>query len=231
MSHPLDNPAWHALIGPQRQFGRVGELAARYLPPISPIAAVMQESDAAFAELASLTAPGEIVAVITTRALPEQHWQTVAVVHLSQWLHTGTVATPSEERIEALCEADGPAMYALARLTDPGPFEKETWRLGAYLGVRAGGALVAMAGERMRLPGFAEVSAVATHPAHVGHRYASRLVHAVLARQANAGEQSFLHVRTGSPSEAAASRVYHNLGYRVRHRSTFHIGQRRATQI
>lgn len=229
MSHPLDNPAWHALIGPQRQFGRVGKLAARYLPSISPIAAVMQESDAAFADLAALTAPGEIVAVITDRLLPDRDWQTVAVVHLSQWLHSGKVVAPAADAsIETLGEADAAAMYALARLTDPGPFEKDTWRLGTYLGVRSGDALVAMAGERMRLPGYAEVSAVATHPANVGHRYASRLVHAVLARQADAGEQSFLHVRTGSPSEAAASRVYHNLGYRVRHRSTFHVGQRRS---
>jgi len=227
MSHPLDNPAWHALIGPQRQSGHVGRLSGRYHPSLSPIAAVAEESDAALSELASLVTPGQVIAVICERPLSEQDWQSLAVIQLTQWLHEGDLAPASDPEIRVLGAADGPAMVELARLTDPGPFESETWRFGTYLGIRDGDVLVAMAGERMRLPGFAEVSAVATRPGYEGRGYAYRLVHALVARQAAAGERSFLHVRTGSPSERAATRVYSKLGYRLRHRAAFRIAQRR----
>ncbi len=226
MSHVLDNPAWHAVLGPQREFGRVSRLAVRYQPTISPIAALVEDSDAAFAELAAMTAAGEIVAVISERTFPEPDWQPLGSVPLSQWVHDGRVVT-GEETFDVLGEAQAADMYALAKLADPGPFERDTWRLGTYLGIHADGLLVAMAGERMRLPGYAEVSAVATRPGYEGHGYATRLVRALIARELAAGERPFLHVRTGSPAERAASRVYEKLGFGVRVRSTFQVGRRR----
>jgi len=226
MTHPLDNPAWHALTGSQRTFARVGALCARYHPEISPIAAVAEESDAAFAELARLTAPGEIVATSCERAFPSHEWQTLARVELSQWIQAGRVATEGTEDIATLGAADQDEMLALARLADPGPFEIETWRLGTYLGIRTGNALNAMAGERMRLPGFVEVSAVATRPGHEGNGYASRLVRALLVREQEVGEQAFLHVRIGSPSERAATRVYEKLGFRPRRNTPFQVARR-----
>jgi len=226
MTHPLDNPAWHALAGPQREFGRVGRLAARYLPNVSPIAALADESDAAFAELASMTAPGEIAAVISERGFPARDWEPLGRIPLRQWLHDGR-AVNVDDTFEVLGAAHAADMYALAKLADPGPFEQDTWRLGTYLGVQVDGTLVAMAGERMRLPGFAEVSAVSTRPGHEGHGYATRLVRALVAREWAAGERPFLHVRTGSPAEHAASRVYEKLGFEVRVAFTFQLGRRR----
>ena len=226
MAHPLDNCAWHALTTTHREFARVGELAARYLPEISPIAAVVDESDAAFAELARLTRPGEVVAIACERDFPAHEWQTLGSVQLSQWLQEGRVERENEDGIAMLGARDHDAMYALAKLADPGPFERETWRLGIYLGIRAGADLSAMAGERMRLPGFVEVSAVATRPGHEGHGYASRLVRALLVRQQAAHEQAFLHVRTGSPSERAATRVYEKFGFRKRLTTPFVAARR-----
>ena len=59
---PLDNPAWHALTGEQREFGVVGSLAARYCADVSPIAAVADSSIEATNELSQLVTPDEIVA-------------------------------------------------------------------------------------------------------------------------------------------------------------------------
>jgi predicted GNAT family acetyltransferase len=226
MTHLLDNAAWHALIGPQRHFGRIGSLCARYRPAISPIAALAEESDAAFADLAQLCAPGEIVAMSCEREFPARQWQALANVPLSQWVQSGAIASEPADDIAMLGAADQDDMFALARLADPGPFERETHLLGTYLGIRARGELAAMAGERMRLPGYAEVSAVATRPGHEGNGYATRLVRALLVRQAAAGEQAFLHVRTGSPSERAATRVYEKLGFTLRARATFRVARR-----
>jgi ribosomal protein S18 acetylase RimI-like enzyme len=226
MTHPLDNPAWHALVGPQRGFARIGALSVRYRPEISPIAAVIDESDAAFADLARLNAPGEIVAIACERAFPARDWQTLGRVELSQWIQEGEIPPGEAEDVLTLGATDQEEMFALARLADPGPFEKETWRLGTYLGIRTEGTLNAMAGERMRLPGFIEVSAVATRPGHEGHGYASRLVRALLLRQQAAGEQAFLHVRSGSPSERAATRVYEKFGFRRRLVTSFQAARR-----
>jgi len=227
MAHPLDNAGWYALTGPQRPFARLGERAARYRPDISPIAAVADESDASFAELAHIVKPGDVIAIAAERPLPEREWEALMTVQLGQWVQEGPVERGGDDGIEPLGERDKDAMLALARLADPGPFELETWQLGSYVGIRADGQLVAMAGERMRLPGFIEVSAVATRPGYEGRGYASRLVRALLVRQHAAGEVPFLHVRVGSPSERAATRVYEKLGFRLRVMLPFRAARRR----
>jgi predicted GNAT family acetyltransferase len=173
-----------------------------------------------------LSAPGEIVAMSCERAFPAREWQTLARVLLGQWIQEGQVAAEGDRDIVMLGAADQADMLALARLADPGPFELKTWRLGTYLGIRNGSSLNAMAGERMRLPGFIEVSAVATRPGHEGNGYASRLVRALLVRQQAVGEQAFLHVRIGSPSERAATRVYEKLGFRLRLTTAFQVARR-----
>ena len=66
-------------------------------------------------------------------------------------------------------------MLALTTATNPGPFAQRTIELGAYYGVRAGGELVAIAGERIRLAGFTEISAVCVVPRYRGRGYAAAL--------------------------------------------------------
>jgi len=46
--------------------------------------------------------------------------------------------------------------------------------LGRYFGVIENGRLAAMAGERMGMPGFREVSAVCTHPDFLGRGLAQK---------------------------------------------------------
>jgi GNAT superfamily N-acetyltransferase len=89
---------------------------------------------------------------------------------------------------------DAPAMVALTDLAFPGFFRARTHEMGAYYGIRIGNELIAMAGERLAVPGFREISAVVTHPAHTGHGYATLLVNRLLQDHAAAGLQSFLHV-------------------------------------
>jgi predicted GNAT family acetyltransferase len=105
-------------------------------------------------------------------------------------------------------------MFDLARLTQPGPFFGRTHRLGDFVGVKtAAGRLAALAGERMRLPGFTEVSGVCTHPDHRGHGYAAALTSLVAGRIEARGETPFLHVFAHN---TGAIRIYEALGYRIR---------------
>ena len=104
-------------------------------------------------------------------------------------------------------------MLELTALTKPGPFGTRTHELGAYLGIRASGRLVAMAGERLKVPGFTEISAVCTHPEHTGKSYARVLMSKIIERIRARGETPFLHVRQDNTRAIA---VYESLGFQTR---------------
>lgn len=212
----LDNPAWHALSGEQRAFGMVGERAARYLPDISPIAAVADQSPEALVELADFVEPGRFVAVFAPGELPDELWRLGAMAPLTQWVCPDPPAIDAEVDWVELTDEHAESMLQLARETDPGPFEARTNRLGAYIGVLRDDVLVAMAGERICFPGYREVSAVCTHGAYTGRGFAQALVVEIVRRQQSAGCVPFLHVRTGSPAEAQAIHVYEKLGFQKR---------------
>lgn len=104
-------------------------------------------------------------------------------------------------------------MLALATLTKPGPFLPRTHCLGEFWGVREDGRLLAMAGERMKLDGFTEVSGVCSHPDARAQGYAGLLSRHVAARVFARGETPFLHAYA---SNQGAIRLYERLGFVVR---------------
>jgi predicted GNAT family acetyltransferase len=104
-------------------------------------------------------------------------------------------------------------MLALVELTKPGPFSRRTPELGSYLGIHEAGQLVAMAGERLRFPGYTEISAVCTRPESRGRGYASSLVSTLIQKIKERDETPFLHVRT---ENVQAIHVYETLGFKTR---------------
>ncbi len=116
--------------------------------------------------------------------------------------------------------ADVPEMLKLVTQTEPGPFLPRTIELGDYLGIRSDGELVAMAGERFRLDGWTEISAVCTHPNHRGQGLASRLMGALIAGIKGRSQRAFLHVMS---TNTEAIRLYEQLGFRVRQTATLTV--------
>jgi predicted GNAT family acetyltransferase len=116
-----------------------------------------------------------------------------------------------------LTQADVPEMLALTELTKPGPFGSRTHEMGDYFGICRTGVLAAMAGERLRMPGYTEISAVCTRPEHLGKGYASALIEMLAKRICIRGEVPFLHVRS---TNVRAIQVYERLGFRKR--ASFH---------
>jgi predicted GNAT family acetyltransferase len=104
-------------------------------------------------------------------------------------------------------------MLALATLTKPGPFLPRTHELGQFWGVKENGRLIAMAGERMKLPGFTEVSGVCTHPDFRGRGLAGVLSRVVATHIMNRGETPFLHAYAAN---RPAISLYESLGFRLR---------------
>ncbi|GAA3494576.1 hypothetical protein GCM10019016_016760 [Streptomyces prasinosporus] len=111
-----------------------------------------------------------------------------------------------------------PELLDLVARTAPGPFRPRTHELGTYLGVRVDGTLVAMAGERLRPPGWTEISTVCTAPDARGQGHAARLVSALVARIVVRGERPFLHV---AETNTGAIALYERLGFRTRRQVTF----------
>ena len=77
---------------------------------------------------------------------------------------------------------------------------------------------MAMAGERFRLPGYTEISAVCTHPdirrRGLGAALTRHVAVGILAR----GERPFLHVAS---TNHGARRVYERLGFTTRRMTQF----------
>ena len=135
----------------------------------------------------------------------------------SRW-SAKTYAQPTNDRVPRpeilrLGQEDSPEMVALATLTKPGPFGRRTHELGTYLGIRCDGKLVAMAGERLKVPGYTEVSAVCTHPDHLGKGYARALMTEIMRGIREGGDIPMLHVRADN---ARAIELYERLGFRTR---------------
>ncbi|MFC8711847.1 GNAT family N-acetyltransferase [Streptomyces sp. NPDC057197] len=216
--HVLDNPALAALTGPHAHLAERRGRVLRYPVDVSPWLALPDEpDDADWADLAALAGPGSEVPLPGFRGEVPADWEITFQVEGVQLVDDGLAAAPDPEAVR-LGPADVPEMLALIARTEPGPFLPRTIELGTYLGIRRDGALVAMAGERLRPPGYTEISAVCTDPAHRGHGLASRLVLAVAHGIRERGDIPFLH--TGAQNTGAI-RLYESLGFRLRRRTAF----------
>ena len=137
-------------------------------------------------------------------------WERLGNIPGVQMDGSGLEPAPDPEAV-VLGPADVPEMLDLVARTRPGPFLTRTLELGTYLGIRRGGALVAMAGERMHPPGWTEISAVCTDPAFRGEGLATRLILAVAHGIRERGETPFLHT---SARNTNAIRLYESIGFR-----------------
>jgi ribosomal protein S18 acetylase RimI-like enzyme len=209
----LDNVAWHALRGRQAEFARSDDegVAVGFDPEVNVFCAVdrLDEADA-WPALARLVGPAGFV-VLARDEVPSvpEGWD--ESFRDCVWQMVAQRLDPAPEVVcGSLGRADADDMVALAQLTEPGPFLTRTVELGGYVGVREDGRLLAMAGERMKLPGLCEVSAVCVHPdaqrRGLGGALTLRVAHGILAR----GEQPFLHVLE---SNETAIRLYEAIGF------------------
>jgi len=224
-AHPLDNVLWTALSTSQAQLALGDTLARRFRPDCAVFAGMPERSPAAFDALATLMQPDEVVALAEVDDLePGPCFEVLEHKDLVQMIGPATGAVRDPSRFVELGPDDVPAMTALVALTAPGPWFARTAELGRFLGFKADGRLVAMVGERLRVPGHREISAVCCHPDFRGRglpadmmRLASR---AMIAR----GELPFLHVLAENGSAIA---LYDKLGFVVRQRRRLAILRRR----
>ena len=218
----LDRPVWAALTTRQTHLGSGDALARRYHPDVAPFAALASETPAAYQGLYQLLLPHEQVVLLSVDpmgpvdALQITH---MGIVHQMVATHQEAGSTDAQEVIQ-LSNVDAKDMLDLAQKTKPGPFGKRTGEMGNYIGIRDHGRLIAMAGERMRLDGYVEISAVCVDEDWRGRGLAGRLVKTLGRQIAQRGDTPFLHVFSDNRS---AIGLYERLGFELRR--TFHLSR------
>jgi predicted GNAT family acetyltransferase len=217
--HPLDNAVWEALTTFHAGFAEARGPARRYAPDVSVFSAVDRFDADAWHALAALAEDGgEVVLFRADVEEPPPGWTTLRRGLGNQLLLDHPLTAVADARIRRLGSSDVDHVLALIAVTQPGPFRRRTIELGDYVGLFDDERLVAMAGERLHLPGYTEISAVATHPDARRRGLAAALVASVAANIATRGETPFLHVAEGNDE---ARRVYERLGFRLRRQITF----------
>ena len=208
----LDNPIWSALNSAQSDWALGGPLARRFPADVAPFGGLVEQSAEAYQALEAIL-PGATTALFLSAppTLPPG-WQ---LVHGGQ-MYQMTADRPIDgdaPTYRQLHLADVPEILDIIRLTEPGPFLARTIQLGSYFGIFQQGRLAAMAGERLHLTGFTEISAVCTHPDFRGRGLGHALLSVVRNRILARAETPFLHVRT---SNANAIRLYEKQGFAIR---------------
>jgi predicted GNAT family acetyltransferase len=211
----LDNAVWHALRGPLAGFvvEDSGADWLRFQPDVGVFSGVERLDPQTWRRVAEIAGLGgtcgffrDVIGKLPGGWGEEFRGECLQMI-------AGDLAGGSSLEIEVLDECDAAEMLALAELTEPGPYFIRTRELGRYVGVRRNGHLVAMAGERFRVPGFVEISAVCTHPEARGQGLAAALTLEVANSIRSGGDEAFLHVLDDNEN---AIRLYRELGFSVR---------------
>ena len=217
----LDNPVWHAFQTVQGSLSLGTDTVKKYLPNVLQIIGFKNP------ELTDLTAiepwvnVDEKFFVVGDMPPLTDNWKYLKSLECVQMICSELTHLKfrSNELIVELLDSDIGEMLDLINQVQPGYFHQKTPKLGSYYGIKQGGKLIAMAGERLRMTGLTEISAVVTHPDYTGKGFAQQLVAHVAGKNLEIGSTPFLHFVS---SNTRARSVYELLGFKIRRTIPFH---------
>jgi ribosomal protein S18 acetylase RimI-like enzyme len=214
MTHVLDRPIWTALNSRHARLAEGGALAKRYPAAVSAFAAAGDEAPECLAALGALAAPGETLIVVQAGPIPlPEGFEATLRATLVQMVAEEPAQAVADARIVRLGPQDAQDMLDLATLTKPGPFTLKAQEFGPFWGIRSGGRLIAMAGQRLGQVGFRELSGVCTHPDVRGQGLGRLMSLYGMERIREAGDVPYLHAYA---SNATAIGLYESIGFRLR---------------
>jgi GNAT superfamily N-acetyltransferase len=229
----FDNPVWNALTTGNSDLASGNDQVKFFPAEVGPFVGLKEINEPCFNALFELTPAHRVIAIVTREKIQiPDRWKIILNTPLYQMIAPATAPSAAPARpdparapykILPLHPQHIPRMLSLTKLTNPGPFFSRTIEFGNYHGIFDGDQLIAMAGQRMHIGDCIEVSAVCTHPDHLGHGYATALMLHVanLIRVQNA--IPFLHVRTDN---ANAIKLYQALGFSIHQEVTINILQK-----
>ena len=217
----LDNPVWNALISGNRNFAQGNQQVKYFDREVSPFVGFKTYSSDEFQMLHELIPDNEqrIFASSKEIVIPD-NWKISGVLRAVQMVCAHLTNLPEMKLVpQPLGSGHIPQMLALARMTNPGPFDSRTIEFGHYHGFFDNHKLIAMAGQRLHIFNNMEISAVCTDPGYLGNGYAHHLLLYHLHRIKASSGIPFLHVRYDNER---AIKVYERVGFEARKEIIFY---------
>lgn len=227
VEHLLNNPVYNALLTGDAALSLGSNTVKFFDPKVSPFAGFDENNANGFDELHSLLPAGRrILYAVPQEIQVPKGWKLSAYLAGLQFiLYKDKYAGEKEYATEPvpLSPENAEEMISLAALTKPGPFNKRTIEFGSYYGIFQNGKLAAMTGQRLHVADFSEISAVCTHPDHLGKGFAGILLRHQVGIILRSGKTPFLHVRADN---RRAIELYERLGFKVSRNMHFYFLKR-----
>lgn len=217
-SHKLDNPAWYSLTETHQDFAVDYGSIKFYKPAYCPFGGAINDHviSANIAEYASIV---DQFFVIGNKPYINEKIKIVGELVCDQMILDKKIVIQSTENIVELdTDEQRNQLFKLINLVQPGYFKEKTADIGTYYGIYKDEQLIAVAGERMKMYDYTELSAIVTHPDHTGRGYASQLISHASNMIFNDSKIPYLHVATHN---ANAIRLYEKLGFVTRRKLSF----------
>jgi ribosomal protein S18 acetylase RimI-like enzyme len=215
--YQLDNPVWYSLVESHCDFSLNYDNLKCYHPDYCPFGGFEENKDISKSidDYAKKTSNFFIVG--GKPKLPISLEMKKELI-CSQMVIHDKINLNIHEEITALNNTHEVDLFELVNLVQPGYFKMKTASLGDYFGIYKDGELVAVAGERMKMNNYTEVSAIVTHPLHIGQGYAKQLITHTVNNIFTQNKMPYLHV---VESNINAIALYEKLGFVQRRKISF----------
>jgi predicted GNAT family acetyltransferase len=213
----LDNPVWNSLSEEHEKFCIDFTGVKFYNPDYCPFGGFinLEETEKATGAYAALS---ENFFVVGEKPKISSSLKIVKELVCLQMIIHEKIQLKIDNEIIKLKDDYKHELLDLVNLVQPGYFKPKTTSLGNYYGIFVDQKLVAVAGERMKMNDFTEVSAIITHPDYTGKGYAKQLTAYVVNQIFTENKTPFLHV---VESNIAAIKLYEKLGFVTRRKMSF----------
>ncbi|QNK61012.1 GNAT family N-acetyltransferase [Pedobacter sp. PAMC26386] len=214
-NYQLDNPIWHALNSTHNKFALGEQTMLRYPADILPFMAFEHSDESPLTKIESQMGTNEKAFIVGKLPAIPTNWSVFSKLECLQMICHQPINFIKKEDydIVQLQPENADEMVEFINGIQPGYFERGTPSLGNYYGIRVNGKLIAMAGERLKMTGYTEISAVCTDPAFTGKGLAQYLITQLCNEIRQRDEVPFLHV---VDTNTRAIRLYEFLGFEKR---------------
>ena len=219
----LDNPAWYSLKETHQSLSISSDEIKFYLPEICPFGGMTSPEANLSLFIHNHIPLSNSFFVIGNKPQKTSGLSFEKELVCLQMVCSETIKMETTEDILELNEKHKGQLVQLVNMVQPGYFKEGTVKMGDYFGIFKNDTLVAVTGERMKMNGFTEISAVVTHPAFTGKGFAKQLIAHTVNKNFEQTIVPYLHV---AETNSGAIQLYEKLGFVARRKISFWMMRR-----